>query len=83
MGLFIVGFIILIGFVLLSVNSLRNRKLTDVLLFSILIVIAGLTIIIYAEKETLANLGLVLSIIGMMLGIIRFFLKDSDGTENL
>ena len=53
MKLFIIGAIMLLGFCLLAANSLKNKKMSDVLLFSILLILSGLSLMVFATGNDL------------------------------
>lgn len=81
MGIFIIGAVLLLGFCLLAANSLKNKKMGDVLLFSILLVLSGLSFMVFANEGAMSVFGLILSAVGLLVGMIRFFIRESDEIE--
>jgi len=74
--------VIIVGFVLLVSNSLRNRNPIEVLLFSILIVVTGLSIKTIAPYSAFAYIGLFLSVIGFLIGTVSFLQQGKKMSEN-
>lgn len=74
--------VLMIGFVLLITNNLRNRNPVEVLLFSILIVLTGMALLIIDPHGELAYVGLFWSLIGFLIGVISFVQHGRKMSEN-
>lgn len=83
MEIVILLLVVFLGFILLVSNSVRKKNMADILLFSILLVLAGISFIVFTNIEAFSYVGLCLSVIGLLLGTTRFFMSENSETENL
>jgi len=73
---------IVVGFVLLLLHSLRERNPVEVLLFSILHVLMGMSLVIIDSSSHIAYAGLFCSFFGFLIGVIHFLQQGKKMSEN-